>query len=98
MCTKIYKLKFLFYIFLCHVTNITNKLNTFYFQLGVKNIRRAAAPNDHPLFIDAIADIVSQHLRENKPVSPKFLLRCAHCSSSRCHESKQWFSSVCKTI
>ncbi|XP_060869630.1 ferrochelatase, mitochondrial [Metopolophium dirhodum] len=66
-------------------------------ELGVKNIRRAAAPNDHPLFIDGIADIVSQHLRENKPVSPKFLLRCAHCISSRCYESKQWFSSVCKS-
>ncbi|KAE9535908.1 hypothetical protein AGLY_007809 [Aphis glycines] len=61
-------------------------------ELGVKNIRRAAAPNDHSLFIDAIADIVSQHLRENKPVSPKFLLRCAHCISSRCYDSKQWFS------
>jgi len=67
-------------------------------ELGVKNIRRAAAPNDHPLFIDAIADIVSQHLQENKPVSPKFLLRCAHCTSIRCHQSKQWFSRVCKSI
>jgi ferrochelatase len=66
-------------------------------ELGVKNIRRAAAPNDHPLFIDGIADIVSQHLRGNKPVSPKFLLRCAHCISSRCYDSKQWFSSVCKS-
>ncbi|VVC35466.1 Ferrochelatase, N-terminal,Ferrochelatase,Ferrochelatase, active [Cinara cedri] len=64
-------------------------------ELGIKNIRRAAAPNDHPLFIDAISDLVLNHLQSNKPVSPKFLLRCAHCTSSRCHESKQWFSNVC---
>ncbi|XP_050420308.1 ferrochelatase, mitochondrial [Adelges cooleyi] len=66
-------------------------------ELGIKNIRRAAAPNDHPLFIDAIADIVLQHLRDVKPVGPKFLLRCAHCTSDRCYKSKQWFSKICRS-
>lgn len=96
-----------YYIFKMHLIVLNINLSyetyikiTFFFQLGldIKNIRRAAAPNDHSLFIDAIADIVSQHLRENKPVSPKFLLRCAHCTSDRCFQSKQWFSSVCKSV
>ncbi|XP_050545027.1 ferrochelatase, mitochondrial isoform X2 [Daktulosphaira vitifoliae] len=66
-------------------------------ELGVENIRRAAAPNDHPLFIDAISDIVSQHLRDNITVGPKFLLRCAHCCNDRCYQSKHWYSKVCNS-
>lgn len=45
-------------------------------QVGAEVIRRAAAPNDHPLFIDALADVVSRHIRNNEPINPKFLLKC----------------------
>ena len=29
-----------------------------FLQLGIEMIRPAAAPNDHPLFIDALTDLV----------------------------------------
>lgn len=65
-------------------------------EVGVENIRRAAAPNDHPLFIEALTDIVATHLKTDSPsISPKFLTRCPHCVNSRCHESKQWFKELC---
>ncbi|KAK9509462.1 hypothetical protein O3M35_006774 [Rhynocoris fuscipes] len=62
---------------------------------GVENIRRASAPNDHPLFISALADVVTNHLKSDQKVSPKFLLRCPHCTNSRCHASKEWFRQLC---
>lgn len=65
-------------------------------ELGVECIRRAAAPNDHPLFISALADIVSSHLKGNQRISPKFLTRCPHCVNARCHNSKEWFSQLCR--
>lgn len=64
-------------------------------ELGVEMIRRAAAPNDHPLFIDALTDLVKNHLHNNHTVSPKFLTRCPHCTNASCYHSKSWFARLC---
>jgi len=64
-------------------------------ELCVEQIRRAAAPNDHPLFISALTDIVASHLKDDQGVNPKFLIRCPHCTNSRCHESKKFFAQLC---
>lgn len=69
--------------------------NKIKFQLGVENIRRAAAPNDHPLFIAALTDIVKTHLKNPNRVTPKFLMRCPHCVNERCHLAKKWYSQLC---
>ncbi|KAK2584079.1 hypothetical protein KPH14_006523 [Odynerus spinipes] len=66
-------------------------------EIGVEKIRRAAAPNDHPLFIDALTDIVVNHLRSNQPINPKFLTRCPHCANKNCGQSKSWFAQICKS-
>ncbi|XP_034245238.1 ferrochelatase, mitochondrial isoform X2 [Thrips palmi] len=65
-------------------------------ELGELNIQRAPAPNDHPLFIEAMADIVKSHLEGKSAVSPKFLTRCPHCVNSRCDSAKQWWGNLCK--
>ncbi|XP_058800929.1 ferrochelatase, mitochondrial [Phymastichus coffea] len=65
-------------------------------ELKIDTIRRAKAPNDHPLFIEALADIVLTHMKSGRSVSPKFLNRCPHCVNQNCVDSKQWFAKVCK--
>lgn len=64
-------------------------------EIGVEEIRRAAAPNDHPLFIEALADIVDTHLKSDIRISPKFLNRCPHCTNANCYNSKKWYANVC---
>lgn len=64
-------------------------------ELGDVKIRRAAAPNDHPLFIEALTDIVVTHLRRGQTVSPKFLTRCPHCVNINCEKTKSWFQEIC---
>ncbi|XP_049960721.1 ferrochelatase, mitochondrial isoform X3 [Schistocerca serialis cubense] len=64
-------------------------------ELGNVTIRRAAAPNDHPLFIEALADIVLTHLKRGQTVSPKFLTRCPHCVNINCEKTKSWFQEIC---
>lgn len=64
-------------------------------EVGAEQIRRAAAPNDHPLFIDALCDLVVSHLKSDVKVNPKFLMRCAHCVNPRCLESKKWYKQFC---
>lgn len=63
-------------------------------QIGAEKIRRAAAPNDHPLFINALSDIVSTHLKSNQKLTPKFTMRCPHCVNPRCYESKKWYTAL----
>ncbi|XP_011504976.1 PREDICTED: ferrochelatase, mitochondrial [Ceratosolen solmsi marchali] len=65
-------------------------------ELKIDNIRRAQAPNDHPLFIEALADLVVNHLKSDRLVTPKFLNRCPHCVNMNCVESKKWFSKICR--
>ncbi|XP_055315842.1 ferrochelatase, mitochondrial [Sitodiplosis mosellana] len=63
-------------------------------EVGAEKIRRAAAPNDHPLFINALSDIVSKHLKSNEKFTPKFTMRCPKCTNPRCMESKKWYSAL----
>lgn len=65
------------------------------YKVGVEEMRRAAAPNDHPTFISALSSIVADHLKENIPVSTKFLMRCPMCVNERCKESKKWYKQIC---
>lgn len=64
-------------------------------KAGIKVIQRVPAPNDHPLFISALADIVKNHLKRNQPVNPKLINRCPHCDNPTCKDSKKWFSQHC---
>lgn len=73
----------------------THAYHNTYFQIGAEKIRRAAAPNDHPLFINALSDLVASHLKSEVTVNPKFLMRCARCVNPRCGESKNWYKTFC---
>ncbi|XP_078047661.1 ferrochelatase, mitochondrial isoform X2 [Augochlora pura] len=64
-------------------------------ELGIERIRRAAAPNDHPIFIDALTDIVHSRLKSKRSVNPKFLIRCPHCTNENCLQSKNWYAKTC---
>lgn len=65
-------------------------------EIGVDKIRRAPTPNDHPLFIEALSQLVLQSLKNTSVgASAKFLNCCPHCVNSNCHQSKKWFASIC---
>ncbi|XP_076221083.1 ferrochelatase, mitochondrial isoform X2 [Nomia melanderi] len=64
-------------------------------ELGIEKIRRASAPNDHPMFIDALTDIVLSHLKSKRSINPKFLTRCPHCVNKTCLSSKNWYAKTC---
>ncbi|KAL9899473.1 ferrochelatase, mitochondrial isoform 1-T1 [Glossina fuscipes fuscipes] len=64
-------------------------------EVGVEEIRRASAPNDHPLFINALSRIVLDHLHHQSAVNPKFLMRCPMCTNPRCRDSKRWYEKIC---
>ncbi|KAK7861918.1 hypothetical protein R5R35_009382 [Gryllus longicercus] len=66
-------------------------------ELGGKiTIRRAAAPNDHKLFLDCLADIVETAVKADERVTNKFLSRCPKCTNRSCQPYKRFFAKVCQ--
>jgi ferrochelatase len=53
-------------------------------KAGITEYRRAPALNDRPLFLDALADIVREHLASGELFSSQYPLRCAGCTNSQC--------------
>ncbi|XP_026325617.1 ferrochelatase, mitochondrial [Hyposmocoma kahamanoa] len=66
-------------------------------EAGVVQIERAATPNDHPIFIQTLVDVVNTHLQQGPRISSQFLTQCVHCTSPRCKASKEFFNSLCST-
>ncbi|CAG9577579.1 unnamed protein product [Danaus chrysippus] len=64
-------------------------------EAGVIQIERAAAPNDHPMFIAAMADVVANHINSGPALSRQYLSRCPHCVSQRCKSSKEFYKKLC---
>ncbi|WP_405951555.1 ferrochelatase [Streptomyces prunicolor] len=55
-------------------------------KAGVTRFRRAPAPNDDPLFLDGMAQVVADHLASEAVCGPQFALRCAGCVDPACRE------------
>ncbi|XP_025082222.1 ferrochelatase, mitochondrial-like isoform X2 [Pomacea canaliculata] len=62
-------------------------------EVGVKNIRRAASLNDNAVFIQALADVVKNHLASGTVCSKQLLLRCPMCVNPTCAQAKEFFHS-----
>jgi ferrochelatase len=53
-------------------------------QVGITTYVRAPALNDGPRFLDALAEIVRDHLASGLPYSSQYPLRCAGCTNPEC--------------
>ena len=65
-------------------------------EVGAERIARCPAPNDHPLFIEGISELVHTHLTNGPRISPQLLLRCPMCTNPNCGKAKNWFSKMTK--
>lgn len=53
-------------------------------SVGITQFKRAPAFNRNPLFQDALAQIVLDHLRSGETCSPQYGLRCPGCTNPQC--------------
>ncbi|OAX42266.1 ferrochelatase [Rhizopogon vinicolor AM-OR11-026] len=65
-------------------------------ELGME-MQRADSLNESPVFIRALADITTQHLRDYSagaigPTSVQMGLRCPGCENMTCDQQKHWFA------
>ena len=63
-------------------------------EVGAERIARCAAPNTDPIFIECLADLVSNHLKEGQTVNPQMLMTCPMCTDPSCKTSKMWWAKV----
>ncbi|CAG5120164.1 unnamed protein product [Candidula unifasciata] len=62
-------------------------------EVGAKNIRRASSLNNNPIFIEALADIVKQHIDSRVGCTPQLALRCPMCVNITCGQAKDFFKN-----
>lgn len=55
-------------------------------QVGIRHYERAAALNDRPTFLDALADLVETHLASGAPHSTQYRFRCPGCTNPACRQ------------
>jgi ferrochelatase len=53
-------------------------------EVGITNYQRAPALNDRPRFLDALAEIVRDHLTSGVSHSTQYPMRCAGCTNPQC--------------
>jgi len=53
-------------------------------KVGITQYRRAPALNDRPRFLDALADIVREHLASGRACSSQYPTRCVGCTNPQC--------------
>jgi protoporphyrin/coproporphyrin ferrochelatase len=53
-------------------------------EVGITDYVRAPALNERPRFLDALAEIVRDHLASGEPHSTQYPLRCAGCTNPQC--------------
>ena len=53
-------------------------------EVGITEYRRAPALNDRPRFLDALAEIVNEHLHSDAAHSTQYPMRCAGCTNPQC--------------
>ena len=51
---------------------------------GITHYKRAPALNDRPAFLDALADLVREHLASGRPCTTQYTTRCAGCVNPQC--------------
>ncbi len=55
-------------------------------HVGIEHFVRAPALNDEPIFLDALAEIVRQHLAEERPCTRQYPFRCPGCENPACRQ------------
>jgi ferrochelatase len=55
-------------------------------QEGITQYMRAPALNDRPRFLDALAEIVRDHLESGASYSTQYPMRCAGCANPQCRK------------
>jgi len=63
---------------------------------GAEKIARCPTPNDHPIFIQGLADLVHSSLKDETRVRPQLLLRCPMCTNANCGKTKHWIRKIAK--
>ncbi|KAK3816164.1 MAG: hypothetical protein J3Q66DRAFT_313490 [Benniella sp.] len=63
-------------------------------EAGITGLKRAESLNADPVFIEAMADIVKNHLKEtaeSTSISEQFSVRCPGCTNNTCKDMRDFF-------
>lgn len=63
-------------------------------KLKFETFARVPAANDHPRFIDGIAELIKQHLDSKETISAQMRRRCPGCTKENCKQTRAWLARL----
>ena len=67
-------------------------------EVGAEKIARCPTPNDDPIFVKGLADLVKERLVNGPRINPQLLLRCPMCSNANCGKAKTWLKKTTSSL
>lgn len=66
-------------------------------KLNFETFIRVPAANDHPKFIEGLADLIKEHIESGKKISAQMTRRCPGCTKDSCKLTRTWLQKISET-
>lgn len=63
-------------------------------KLKFESFGRCATVNDHPKFLEGLADLIKEHLDSKQTISAQMRRRCPGCTKDNCKRTREWLARL----
>lgn len=63
-------------------------------RIKFETFARVPAANDHPLFLEGLADLIKEHLQSGETMSAQMRRRCPGCTKDNCKRTRDWLKRL----
>lgn len=63
-------------------------------KVKFETFERVPAANDHPKFIEGLADLIKDHLESKETISVQMRRRCPGCTKDNCKQTRAWLARL----
>lgn len=63
-------------------------------KLNFETFSRVPAANDHPKFLEGLADLIKEHLESKETISAQMRRRCPGCTKDNCKRTRAWLQRL----
>jgi len=63
-------------------------------KLKFETFSRVPAANDHPIFLEGLADLIKEHIEKGETISAQMTRRCPGCTKPNCKRTREWLKRL----
>lgn len=63
-------------------------------KINFETFARVPAANDHPKFLEGLADLIIEHMNSKETISAQMRRRCPGCTKDNCKRTRAWLQRI----